>query len=163
MYKGCNAANNLKNDLAVLYTIPNPGADLQITKTAPASAAIGQLITYTLIVTNTGPSAARNVVVLDYLPAAVSSVSYTPSKGNCMAGVPGGVRPATCNAGAMNAGETITIRIVVRLTSGSPGALLFNDAQVSSDTADPDNSDNVTTAVTVDSTPYYLFLPLIAR
>jgi uncharacterized repeat protein (TIGR01451 family) len=147
------------------YTMTIRGAaDLVITKGATPSALVGQSITYTLIVTNTGPSAAPNVVVLDYLPTGVSSISYTPSKGSCMAGVPGEpLRPATCNMGALNSGETITIRIVVKLTSGSPGAFLFNDAQVSSDWEDPDNSDNVATARTQDAALSYLFLPLITR
>jgi len=163
MYKGCNAANNLKNSLAVLYAVDGQ-ADLEISKTATGSASVGDLITYTLMVTNTGPAEARNVVVLDYLPAEVDSVSYWPSTGACMAGVPGEpLRPATCNLGAIPSGGSRTIVIVVRLVSGSPGTLIFNDAQVSSDTEDPDNGDNVATAATQDATPYYLFLPIVAR
>ena len=163
LYKGCNAANNLKNSLAVLYTIDGQ-ADLGISKTATASASVGELITYTLGVTNTGPAEARNVVVLDYLPAGVSGVSYWSSTGACMAGVPGEpLRPTTCNLGTMPNGRSETIVIVVRLVSGSPGTLIFNDAQVSSDTEDPYNGNNVTTAATQDATPYYLFLPIITR
>ena len=44
-------------------------ADLQVTKTGPATAVAGTQVTYTLSVTNAGPSDAQGVTLSDTLPA----------------------------------------------------------------------------------------------
>lgn len=142
------------NNLATQDTTVNVGvvgADLSITKTGPATVGAGETIAYTLIVTNTGPSMAKNVVVLDYIPAELTHLRFTPSKGNCMAGVPGNpLRPARCNLGTMNAGATESIPIVAQVKNNVPGDTdVFNDVQVSSDTSDPDTSDNIASVSTV--------------
>ncbi len=63
-------------------------ADLAVTKAVnPANPTLGQDVTFTITVTNNGPSAAAGVVVSDYLPAGVSWVSddgagaYVPGTG----------------------------------------------------------------------------------
>ncbi|MBT8404547.1 MAG: DUF11 domain-containing protein, partial [Gemmatimonadetes bacterium] len=52
-------------------------ADLTVTKTGPASVTAGSGASWTVQVTNNGPSTARNVVLTDTLPAGVSFVSAT--------------------------------------------------------------------------------------
>lgn len=47
-------------------------ADVSVTVTAPGAVAVDQELTYTIIVRNTGPAAAEEVVVLDSLPEAVT-------------------------------------------------------------------------------------------
>lgn len=57
----------------VLAEIGEP--KLAITKTGPASASLGQPVTYNINVSNTGNSAAENIVVTDYVPAGMSHAS----------------------------------------------------------------------------------------
>jgi uncharacterized repeat protein (TIGR01451 family) len=55
-------------------------ADLEITKSAtPATAAVGETVTYVLEYTNHGPEPAIEVVIEDPLPAALTDVQVTSS------------------------------------------------------------------------------------
>lgn len=84
-------------------------ADLQVVKTAsPDPVQIGQNLTYTLTVSNSGPSAATGVVVTDNLPSGVTHISTTPSQGGCSD--PGGV---VCELGNIANGGSATVTIVV--------------------------------------------------
>lgn len=62
-------------------------ADLVIAKDAPDSLLAGDLLTYTLTVTNTGPYSATNVIVTDTLPAELDFISAASSRGECAAPV----------------------------------------------------------------------------
>lgn len=116
---------------------PLATADLSISKTDnPDPVLVGNNLTYTITVTNAGPSPATNVVVTDTLPAGVTFVSAVPSQGSCNPPV-GNV--VTCNLGTLNAGASATITIVV--TPTVPGTIT-NTAEVSSDTADPNPNNN---------------------
>src|SRR5207245_2475102 len=57
------------NNTSTLITTVTPQADLQIVKTAPASVNAGGSLTYTLTVTNNGPSTATTPTISDTLPA----------------------------------------------------------------------------------------------
>src|SRR5258708_12636612 len=69
--------SNAANNTATFNTTVSTSADLAITKTGPATAFAGTNITYTLSVTNNGPSNALNVMVTDTLPAAQTFVPPT--------------------------------------------------------------------------------------
>jgi uncharacterized repeat protein (TIGR01451 family) len=56
-----------------------PQADVAVFKTGPTNSIAGSNLTYTVTVTNSGPSTATNVVVSDLLPAGFTFVSATPS------------------------------------------------------------------------------------
>src|SRR5262249_10199221 len=58
-------------------------ADLAVTKTGPASVTAGQTFTYTVTVTNNGPSPTQEARIADTLPAELTFVSATPSQGSC--------------------------------------------------------------------------------
>ena len=61
-----------------------PQADLILRLSdAPDPVQVGQALTYTVIVTNNGPTRARDVTVTDVLPTGVTFVSATPSQGSC--------------------------------------------------------------------------------
>ena len=80
---GDSAGNN---SFSLPVTVGNPGLDLLVTKIdTPDPTAVGETTDYTITVTNTGPSAAENVVVEDTLPTAgLVYVSHTiPADGSC--------------------------------------------------------------------------------
>ena len=53
-------------------------ADLSVTKTASPSAVLsGEILTYTVVVSNDGPSDAANVVLSDTLPAEIENLVFS--------------------------------------------------------------------------------------
>lgn len=124
-------------------------ADLSIVKTdAPDPVIIGNQLTYDLTVSNAGPSAAVNVVVEDILPAGVVIDNVSSSAGTCNAGEPGdAAQPTTCTFDSIASGANETMQIVVTVPA-SVGPTLINDAQVSSDTPDPNNANDLATTQT---------------
>ena len=113
-------------------------ADLSITKTDETDpVVVGQDFSYTLVVTNNGPSAATNVVLTDTLPDGVIFVSAVPSQGSCTyaAGV------VTCNLGTIPNGGTVTVTITIQPTVSNIGTIV-NAAQVTSDAIDPTPNNN---------------------
>jgi uncharacterized repeat protein (TIGR01451 family) len=126
------------SDPAPPVTLAPASADLSITKTTPSQTApIGGTITYTITVTNAGPSAATGVVVTDTIPASLQLVTATPSQGTCS-----GDPTVTCNLGTINNGSnaTITLQTLVTATTGT----ISNSASVTSPVGDPDGGDTST-------------------
>lgn len=129
-------------------------ADLALNKSdSPDPVVAGAILTYTLMVSNGGPSSAVNVVVADDLPAGVSVVSVNGTGGaSCNAGVPGNAAlPTTCTFDSIASGDAETMTIVVTVLPGTTG-LLQNDASVSSDTPDNNNANNLVTEMTTVQT-----------
>ena len=127
-----------------------PQADLSISKgDSPDPVTAGELLTYTLTISNLGESPAAAVVARDWSPVGVTIESVTGSgPSSCNAGVPGDpLRPSVCTFATLAPDTGATMTVVVRVLPGTTG-LLQNDARVSSDTADPDNSNNLATATT---------------
>jgi len=128
-------------------------ADLEIAKSAdPSPVVAGGKITYTLTVTNHGPSAAENVMVYDRLPPGivVTSAQIAPGPGSCSTGTPGSVADRlTCGLGTIQAGSSATITVVADVSPNlSPGTMLENDAQAVSDVFDNNNANNFASTLT---------------
>ncbi len=120
-------------------------ADLSIVKSdSPDPVVAGQTLTYTLLVSNAGPSDAASVTVTDTLPAGMTLVAVSSSQGGCVA--------LPCNLGTLAAGSTATVTVVVRVTPGTTGVLI-NSAGVSSPTPDPDPTDNTDDEPTTSLAP----------
>jgi len=135
---------NPTNDSA---TEPPPSrlADLSITKSDGVDPVVaGEDLTYTLVVSNDGPSDATNVVVSDPVPAGTFFVSADG----------GGLKAAgtvTWNLGALVDGASAIVHVTVHV-DGSRTADLSNTASVGSDVPDPDGSnDDATEATVVDT------------
>ena len=122
-------------------------ADLEIVKTDNASpVTAGTPLTYTLLVTNHGPSDAAGVIVSDPLPTGTTFVSATSSQGTFS--VSNGV--VTANVGNVPNNGTATVFITV-LVAPSLTSELSNTATVTGTTPDPDprnNQSNKRTPVT---------------
>ncbi|TAL06609.1 MAG: DUF11 domain-containing protein, partial [Verrucomicrobia bacterium] len=100
-------------------------------------------LTYTISVTNSGPTLANSVQVVDSLPAGkLSYVSATSSSGTCtqFQGV------VTCSLGMISSGAVATVTIVAK-----PGmnGLVTNSATVSTSGTDVTATNNSATNVTV--------------
>jgi uncharacterized repeat protein (TIGR01451 family) len=130
-------------------------ADLAISKTAtPNPVVAGTNVTYTIAVSNAGPSSASNVVVKDTLSAEVRVLTVTPSVGSCTAGIPGNpLQPLTCTIGSMATGGSATITVMARVDPSVPdGTVINNNGTVGSAVSDPNNGNNsATAALTVNA------------
>lgn len=143
-----NLVNNSASDSLSIAA----AADLALTKSAsPANPDAGTTVTWTITVTNNGPSVATGVQITDVTPAQVSAVSVSATGGaSCTAGVPGDpLQPATCNVGNLPVGQSRTMTVQATIDPSALGTL-NNDARVTATTADPNTVDNEdTTGVTV--------------
>jgi uncharacterized repeat protein (TIGR01451 family) len=128
---------------ALRFPACNP-ADLAVTKTGPATAFAGSQVSYSVNVTNNGPSDATNVVVTDTLPAGTALVSTT---------CPGGTLP--CNLGNLTNGASTSFSITISIPAnflssmGVTSKTISNTASVSSDQFDPNSGNDTSTANTL--------------
>ncbi|MBW8684515.1 T9SS type B sorting domain-containing protein [Chitinophaga rhizophila] len=130
---------------------PSRKADIAITKsTAATTFAPGEDVTYTITITNNGPSDAANVVVTDNAPTGTTIKSWTAAT---TAGT--FTLPATSGTGNINQiianlpnGAIATYTVVVATPSSFTGSL-SNSASASSDATDdtPGNNSSTTTGI----------------
>jgi uncharacterized repeat protein (TIGR01451 family) len=145
------------NNTALSSSPVQPVADVRIEKTGPASVNAGAPISYTLLITNGGPSSANNTSFVDSVPNDITSITAS-----CGSAANGAVCPSTINIGTNNivsgaiptlpvgGSLIITINGIVKGTAIGP---LSNTATV---TLDPsvqetnlsNNSSTVTTTIT---------------
>ena len=131
------------NNTSATTTPVETSADLSIVKTAAPSPAVpGSLLTYTVSVSNAGPSDARNVQLIDPISSLLSSVEYSVDSGENWTPWQG-----TFNLGTLQAGTGAIILIRGNLSSAATGAI-ENIAIISSTTPDPDPENNASTLFT---------------
>jgi|GEM_PF-343040 len=137
----------------ITTTAATPLADLAVSKSASAASAwLGQPLTYTISLTNTGPTSAIHATLVDVLP---SRVDYLSNDAGCSLTD----HTLVCDLGSMAIGERRTIHILVRpMGSG----VLVNQAFITSDAADP-NPDNNWAVLQTLGQGYIHYLPLIMR
>lgn len=115
---------SLANNSATDIDTASPEADLAITKTTPTSTYVpGNTLTYTIVVTNNGPSDVTNATVADNLPAGLTNVSW--NCGITAAGAGAVVNACGAANGTGNINTTVTLRkgaaatFTVTTTTGS--------------------------------------------
>ena len=130
-----------------LYTPIQVGPDLRVTKTGPASAKQGDVITYTLTFSNAGNMSALNVWVTDTLPAGVVAL---PGAVTSMF-IP--VVPVTSTAIVYSLPVTVTTQ----------GVTLTNRVAITSITPQLTTVGKSATWSTVVAKTNYIYLPIIRR
>jgi uncharacterized repeat protein (TIGR01451 family) len=137
---GVNITNGAVSNAWITLTLvcqPPPFADLSVTKTdSPDPAHVGQKLTYTVVVTNSGPALATAVTLTDTLPKTTGFGTVSTTQGTCTRTKTG----VTCNLGDLASGATATVTIVVKPTQKG---LITNTVTVA-DTSptDPDTANN---------------------
>ncbi len=127
------------NTDAITPPVPVPVADISINKTISQQVpGTGDVVTFTIVVKNNGASNATNVVATDKLQSGFTFQQATANKGNY------DNTTGTWNIGAMNANESATLTITVKVnTTGT----YSNTATVTATEKDPvitNNTSNVT-------------------
>jgi uncharacterized repeat protein (TIGR01451 family) len=123
-------------------------ADLAVTKTdGQDKAAPGSPITYTLTVTNKGPSAVGNLTLTDNVPAAIQNPVFTPAAGSYdrATGAWTGI--------SLSTGQSVTMTMAGTLSASAAGTVV-NTATVAPPAgfSDPDSSNNSATDTDTVST-----------
>jgi uncharacterized repeat protein (TIGR01451 family) len=124
--------------------------DLAVTKSgSPATQELGAgNITWTMVVTNNGPSTATGVTISDPMPTGNTYVSSSSTQGSCTGGP-----TLNCDIGTMAAGATVTITLITTPSAEGPQT---NTVTVTGDRPDtnPDNNmASATVQVTHPKTP----------
>jgi uncharacterized repeat protein (TIGR01451 family) len=149
-----NSTNNSATDNTTLI----PTADLAITKTdGRATINVGEPITYTVRVTNNGPSTVIGAAVVDTVPATITGVSW-----NCAVSTGIGSCAATSGSGNalnttvnLNSGAIATYTIAGIGNNAANPSVITNTATVTAPggVIDPTSSNNSSTDITIVPTP----------
>lgn len=127
-------------------------ADLDVqTSASPNPVAPGGTLTYDVVVENTGPDGATNVMLTDTLPLSVTLSSTNTTQGTCM-----GTTVVTCDIGSMASGAQVTVTLVV-MAPMQP-TILTNVAQASATETDPTPANNSSTSAVTVANPTALSL-----
>ena len=103
----------------------------------------GDILTYTITVTNAGPLDAQDVQLSDRLPAGATFVSLTAPSGWTSTTPPVGSTGTITSANSLAVGATASFTLVVNIDANLPlGTLMENRAEVTTTTPEVFTSDN---------------------
>jgi uncharacterized repeat protein (TIGR01451 family) len=139
------------HDMPVAYfRFPPPSADLRVSISADTATLIaGAPVTFTIIVTNDGPSSAQQVIVSDSLPSSLALMSCTATGGGVCGGSAG---TPTATFAALAPGESQVMTVVAALScAAADGSAMSSVALVVSATADPNPANNAAGVATIAS------------
>src|SRR5205823_3737583 len=109
-----NAANNSASDTDTL----TPQNDVSVSKDDGVTSVVpGTSTTYTVVVSNSGPSTATNVAVSDPLPAGVTSFSWS---GNGHTNLSGAVSDTIAS---LAPGQSVTYTVVASISPSATGSV----------------------------------------
>jgi uncharacterized repeat protein (TIGR01451 family) len=141
---------NTENDEASTNTVVS-SADLGATVFGPLAIAAGDVLTYTVTVTNAGPDAAVSAQVIDTLPAGLTFVSATQTAGPAFAlSTPAAGQGGTVGMSIEGFASGATAQFTLEVASdprAADGTVLTNTVSVSSPTGDPDPANNAGSAL----------------
>src|SRR6185503_15939539 len=133
--------NNSATDTDTL----TPQADLQVTKTDGQTTAIpGTPLTYTIVVTNAGPSSVSGASVTDNFPATLTGVTYTATQTGGASGFTASGSGNINDTVDMPFGSSITYVVTGTIDPAATGTL-SNTATVTGSAPDPNPADNSAT------------------
>src|ERR1041385_5826727 len=140
----CGASSTARGQAA-------PSADIVVSKSGDEAVALGGQITYSLTVYNAGPDDAVNIVLTDALPAHTSFVDASTNTGS----VSFDGTTLTVNVGTLAFDSMANVTLVVQVDQNTPrGTTISNTVTGTSNTSDPDTSNNSATAFTVVTGPF---------
>ncbi len=150
---------NPDDNTATMSTVVHPGADLVLTKTAPAEVLRGQTFDYELSLRNAGSGEASGVTLVDILPMAdhdLPALEVTTSTGTCsvsdekiygIGGFSFTIRDkVSCELGNFAPGATANIRIRTKLSQYANPGTITNEATATSLDGDTNRYNNRATA-----------------
>lgn len=144
-----NSAANNTSSITTTLTSQN---DVAITKSGPNSVQAGTTLTYTLNVTNNGPSTATSVSVTDVLPTGVTFVSGTSLIGTTTAGtVTNNNGTASVTIPTLNPGETAIVTLLASVPNTQTGTL--SNAASATAANDSNSANNTSSTITTNVTP----------
>jgi trimeric autotransporter adhesin len=141
------------NNAATVTTTLTAQNDVRVTKSGPPGVTAGSQLTYTMNVTNDGPSTATSVNVVDTLPAGFTFVSGTSLIGATTAGTvtSGTNNTANVTIPTLAPGETAVVSVIATVGSNVTGTLT-NTVTINA-VNDSVATNNTATAPTVVTAP----------
>lgn len=142
---GSQTDPNTANNSSSVTTNVNAAADLAVNKTVnTATANVGDTLTWTVAVTNTGPSTATGVQLIDDLPAGVTPQTFTTTGGSCTTAP----TQLICSIATLPSGGNVTVTITARVERAAAELPVNNTARATATQFDPDTANNLATAAT---------------
>jgi uncharacterized repeat protein (TIGR01451 family) len=146
---------NLANDSATDVATVVSSADLSVTNAvSPDPVAAGSNLTYTQVVTNSGPSAADNATLSEAIPANTTLVSLSaPAGWSCTTPGVGNAGNVVCTDLNMPGNTVATFTLITKVNAATAnGTVITDTATVSSSVTDPNSANNTASASTVVGT-----------
>ena len=132
-----------------------PNADVGVTKVDGATTATpGSTTTYTIVVSNAGPTPSGNIAVSDPLPVGVTSATWSGTNGSSGTGALNDTISSLAN------GASVTYTMIVQISPAATGTLVNTVTATPPPVVDPNLTNN--TAIDTDTlTPAVPALPPI--
>jgi uncharacterized repeat protein (TIGR01451 family) len=148
-----SVASGASGNFSTPFTVTVSSADLAVDVNNPFSCGVclpwntGQNGTYTVTVTNHGPSGAMSINMSDQVPADTTFVSVNQSSGPTFGCSTGGTPKTTsCTISNFAANASAVFQLTYNLTSCPSQGLVGDTATVSSSTNDPNATNNSKTS-----------------